>query len=181
MLYLEPLENRCLLSVVITDSDGTYPNDRIPELAAMMTDWDMVVGARTGDEVRVPLVRRPAKWALNMLANVLVETRIPDLNSGLRVFRREVVLRFLPILPNGFSFTTTITLAMLSEGYRVTFVPIDYYARQGRSKIRPVYDTLNFLQLIVRTVLYFNPLRVFLPLSLFFFGAGLVVGLVVWR
>ena len=164
--------------VVITDSDGTYPNDRIPELAAMMTNWDMVVGARVGDEVRVPLVRRPAKWALNTLASILVDTRIPDLNSGLRVFRRDLALHFLPILPNGFSFTMTITLAMLSEGYQVTFVPIDYFARRGRSKIRPVYDTLNFLQLIVRTVLYFNPLKVFLPLSLFFFGAGVAVGLV---
>lgn len=164
--------------VVITDSDGTYPNQRIPELAAMMADWDMVVGARTGEDVRVPLARRPAKWALGVLANWLVDARIPDLNSGLRVFRRDLALRFLPILPNGFSFTTTITLAMLSEGYRVTFVPIDYYARKGRSKIRPLHDTLNFLQLIVRTVLYFNPLRIFLPLSLFFFGAGAAVGLV---
>jgi glycosyltransferase involved in cell wall biosynthesis len=164
--------------VVITDADGTYPNQRIPEFAVMMADWDMVVGARTGDEVRVPLVRRPAKWALGVLANWLVETRIPDLNSGLRAFRRELALRFLPILPNGFSFTTTITLAMLSEGHRVTFVPIDYYVRKGRSKIRPLYDTLNFLQLIVRTVLYFNPLKVFLPLSLFFFVSGLAVGLV---
>jgi glycosyltransferase involved in cell wall biosynthesis len=164
--------------VVITDADGTYPNDRIPELAAMMPDWDMVVGARTGDEVRVPLLRRPAKWALNTLAQMLLGTRIPDMNSGLRLFRRDLALHFMPILPNRFSFTTTITLAMLSEGYRVAFVPIDYYARTGRSKIRPLYDTLNFLQLIIRTVLYFNPLKVFLPLSLFFFVAGLAVGLV---
>lgn len=164
--------------IAITDSDGTYPNHRIPELAAMMRDWDMVVGARTGDQVRVPLARRPAKWALTALANLLVDTRIPDLNSGLRVFRRDLAQRFAPILPDGFSFTTTITLAMLSEGHRVTFVPIDYRARRGRSKIRPLYDTLNFLQLIVRTVLYFNPLKVFLPLSLFFFLAGATVALV---
>lgn len=164
--------------VVITDADGTYPNDRIPELAAMMPDWDMVVGARTGDDVRVPLVRRPAKWALNALAQMLLGTRIPDMNSGLRVFRRDLALHFLPILPDRFSFTTTITLAMLSEGYRVAFVPIDYFARTGRSKIRPLYDTLNFLQLIIRTVLYFNPLKIFLPLSAFFFVAGLGVGLV---
>jgi len=164
--------------IVITDSDGTYPNERIPELAAMMADWDMVVGARVGGDVSIPLVRRPAKWALNTLANALVGTDIPDLNSGLRVFRRDLAVSFLPILPNGFSFTTTITLAMLSESYRVTFVPIDYFARQGRSKIRPIYDTLNFMQLIIRTVLYFNPLKVFLPLSLFFFLAGVTVGLV---
>lgn len=164
--------------VIITDSDGTYPSDRIPELAAMMPDWDMVVGARTGDEVRVPLLRRPAKWVLGVLANILVGIDIPDLNSGLRVFRRDLALRFMPILPNGFSFTTTITLAMLSEGYRVTFVPIDYYAREGRSKIRPIYDTLHFLQLIIRTVLYFNPLKVFVPLSVALSVSGIVVGLV---
>lgn len=164
--------------IVITDSDGTYPNDRIPELVALMPDWDMVVGARLGNKVHIPLIRRPAKWVLNVIANAMTGTRIPDLNSGLRVFRRDIPMEFLPILPNGFSFTTTITLAMLSEGYRVNFVPIDYFARKGRSKIRPIYDTLNFLQLIIRTVLYFNPLKVFLPLSIFFMIAGIAVGLI---
>jgi glycosyltransferase involved in cell wall biosynthesis len=164
--------------IVITDSDGTYPADRIPTLVALLDEWDMVVGARTGRNVRMPLIRRPAKWVLNQLANYLTGTQIPDLNSGLRAFWRETALRFFPILPNGFSLTTTITLAMLSENYRVHFVPIDYHERRGRSKIHPVYDTLNFLQLIVRTVLYFNPLKVFLPLSALFVMAGVLVGLI---
>jgi glycosyltransferase involved in cell wall biosynthesis len=164
--------------IVITDSDGTYPADRIPTLVALLDEWDMVVGARTGRNVRMPLIRRPAKWVLNQLANYLTGTQIPDLNSGLRAFWRETALRFFPILPNGFSLTTTITLAMLSENYRVRFVPIDYHERQGRSKIHPIYDTLNFLQLIVRTVLYFNPLKVFLPLSALFVVAGVSVGLI---
>jgi glycosyltransferase involved in cell wall biosynthesis len=164
--------------IVITDSDGTYPADCIPKLATLLDEWDMVIGARTGRNVHMPLIRRPAKWALNQLANYLTGTQIPDLNSGLRAFWRETALRFFPILPNGFSLTTTITLAMLSENCRVHFMPIDYHERRGRSKIHPIYDTLNFLQLIVRTVLYFNPLKVFLPLSLLFVVAGVLVGLI---
>ena len=152
-------------AVVITDADGTYPNERIPELVSLLEENEMVVGARTGARVAIPWVRRPAKWFLNRLANYLSEARIPDLNSGLRAFRREAVLRFFGILPSGFSFTTTITLAMHVNDLRVAYVPIDYHARQGRSKIRPIQDTLNFLALILRTILYFRPLKIFLPAS----------------
>ncbi len=154
--------------VAITDADETYPDERLPELfqRAVSEELDMVVGARTGTSVRIPLVRRPPKWLLNKLANGLSGCDIPDLNSGLRVMRRSLVSPLFRVLPDGFSFTTTITLAMLSNGQRVVFVPIDYHARAGRSKIRPIRDTLNFLQLICRTVLWFNPLRVFIPLSL---------------
>jgi glycosyltransferase involved in cell wall biosynthesis len=163
--------------IVITDADGTYPNEEIPHLIELMADYDMVVGARTGEEVHIPLLRRPAKWFTNTLANYFARTRIPDLNSGLRAFRKELALRFYPILPDGFSFTTTITLAMLTNGYLVGYVPINYHQRVGRSKIRPVYDTLNLTLLIVRTTIYYAPLRVFLPLSGFLFLMGVVVGL----
>jgi len=158
--------------VGITDADGTYPNERFPEFMAAVREggYDMVVGARTGAKVKVPLLRRPAKWVLRWLANFLTGRRIPDLNSGMRVMKREAVERFIPILPDGFSFTTTITIAMMTNGYAVKFIPVDYAARKGKSKIRPIRDTLNFIQLICRTALYFNPLRVFLPLS-----AGLVL------
>ncbi|MFH0911028.1 MAG: glycosyltransferase family 2 protein [Planctomycetota bacterium] len=164
--------------VAITDADGTYPDDRLPELFAEMRrhpDLDMVVGARTGPNARIPLLRRPAKWCLNKLANLLSRQAIPDLNSGLRIMRKSVVEKFLRILPDGFSFTTTITLAMLTNGRLVKYLPIEYRRRVGRSKIRPVYDTLDFLQLILRTTLYFNPLRIFLPLSLFIFLSAFVV------
>ena len=164
--------------VAITDADGTYPNGRIPEFFHQCESkgLDMVVGARTGENVSIPLARRPAKWVLNKLANYLSGTRIPDLNSGLRVMRKEVVERYGNILPEGFSFTTTITLAMLTGGYRVAFEPIDYLARKGKSKIRPIHDTLNFIQLIVRTVLYFEPLRVFLPASLLMLALSVAWG-----
>ncbi len=164
-------------TIVITDADGTYPVAEIPNLLAEIGDYDMVVGARTGKEVNIPLIRRPAKWVLNQLANFLVGTRIPDLNSGLRVFRKGVVLSYFKLLPEGFSFTTTITLAMHSDALRVRYHPIDYAKRTGRSKIRPIHDTLNFLQLILRTVIFFNPLKVFLPPSLFLLllGGGLTI------
>jgi glycosyltransferase involved in cell wall biosynthesis len=164
-------------TIVITDADGTYPNDQIPHLVSLMADYDMVVGARTGKEVHVPLIRRPAKWLINTLANWFTRTRIPDLNSGLRALRRELVLRFYPVLPDGFSFTTTITLAMLANGYLVQYVPIDYHRRVGQSKIRPVRDTLNFTLLIIRTTVYYAPLRVFLPLAGLLLFAGVAVGL----
>jgi glycosyltransferase involved in cell wall biosynthesis len=160
--------------ICITDADGTYPNERIPDLAAWFDQepLDMVVGARIGDEVAIPLIRRPAKWALGKLANFVAGETIPDLNSGLRLFRRDVVLRFFTILPEQFSFTTTITLAMISNQYLVKYVPINYYARVGKSKIRPIQDTINFVQLVMRIALYFAPLKVFVPLSLFLILAG---------
>jgi glycosyltransferase involved in cell wall biosynthesis len=147
-------------TIVITDADGTYPNERIPELLSHLGEYDMVVGARTGADVRVPLLRRPAKWALNQLANYLAGMTIPDLNSGLRAMKRDVLLKFFNMLPAGFSFTTTITLAMLTNNYNVKYVPIDYRHRLGQSKIRPIKDTLNFVMLIVRVILLFAPLRV---------------------
>jgi glycosyltransferase involved in cell wall biosynthesis len=153
--------------VVITDADGTYPEDRITDLLERVdAGYDMAVGARLGSEVHIPLVRRPAKWALRQLASFLAGSRIPDLNSGLRAFRRDFVLEYRPILPDGFSFTTTITLAAMTNGHPVDYVTIDYAARSGSSKIRPIRDTLGFTALIIRTVLYFNPLKVFYPLTL---------------
>lgn len=161
--------------IAITDADKTYPNEKIPEFLKMMDEYDMVVGSRTGEKVHISLIRRPAKWFLNILANYLSGTKIPDLNSGLRLFKKELAENFWGILPSGFSFTTTITLASLCSDYPVRFVPIDYFKREGKSKIRPVADTLNFISLIIRTVLYFNPLKVFFPLFLLMTVAGISV------
>lgn len=163
--------------IVITDADGTYPARYIPQLLAYMSEhgYDMAVGARTGENVNVPLVRRPAKWIITQLASYLTGFKIPDLNSGLRVFRRDLVEKFLPLLPDGFSFTTTITLASLVNGYKVWFEPIDYLPRVGRSKIKPARDTFNFIILILRTVMFYQPLKVFLPLSFLLFLLGLAV------
>lgn len=159
--------------IVITDADATYPNTQIPKLLKYINDYDMVVGARTGKNVKIPLIRRPAKWLINQLANYLTNYKIPDLNSGLRVLKKPLIEKFLHYLPDGFSLTSTITLALLTNGYTIKYVSIDYMTRKGKSKIKPIQDTLNFIQLIIRTVMYFNPLKIFLPFSLVFFGSGL--------
>ena len=161
--------------IAITDADGTYPIARIPELGQIMANEGatMVVGARpVGDQ---PVVRQPAKLVLRLLAEHLTGERIPDLNSGLRLFQKDAALRHLSLLPDGFSFTTTITMALLTEGERVLFVPIRYQARVGSSKIKPLQDTVNFLLLILRTALAFNPLKVFGPVGLFLIVAGLTL------
>jgi len=161
-------------TIVIADADGSYPVERIPDLVRGMDEYDMVVGARTGEHVRVPALRKPAKWFLTQLASYLAEADIPDLNSGLRAFRRQDALRLFGILPSGFSFTVTITLAMLCGGMRVAFLPINYHQRKGRSKISPIGDTYNFIILIVRTISYFNPLKVFLPAAALVLAVGVV-------
>jgi len=161
-------QNDC---IVIIDADGTYPAQEIPRLLEYAREYDMVVGARTGADVNIPLVRRPAKWLLARLASYLAEQDIPDMNSGLRVLKRPLVEKFGHLLPSGFSFTTTITLALLCNQYRVFYHPINYAKRVGESKIRAKH-AYQFLLLILRTTVYFNPLRVFLPLGATFFAAG---------
>jgi len=160
------IRQACHNIIVILDADGTYPCVMIPRLAAEIGPYDMAVGARTGKEVHVPLVRRPAKWALKWLASYLSGMKIPDLNSGMRAFKRDVVMRFFRLLPSSFSFTTSLTLALLTNDYNVVHIPVDYYHRTGHSKIRPIRDTISFFSLVVRVVLSFQPLRVFVPLAL---------------
>lgn len=149
---------------LITDADGTYPAAAIPQLLAHADDNDMVVGARTGGTVRIPMARKPAKWFLGKLASYLAGQQLPDLNSGLRLMRRSLVARYAHLLPSGFSFTTTITLACACNEHPVQYVPIDYHARLGESKIRPRH-AYDFLLLILRTIVFFNPLKVFIPLG----------------
>lgn len=161
--------------IAITDADCTYPVEKIPEMYKQIKDYDMVVGSRTGKSVKIPFIRKPAKWFIGKLANYLAGFKIPDINSGLRIFKKEHVLRFFKILPNGFSFTTTITLAMLTNDMQIKYIPINYMKRKGKSKIRPIRDTLNFIQLIIRTVMYFNPLRIFVPVSLILLLISLIV------
>jgi glycosyltransferase involved in cell wall biosynthesis len=163
--------------IAITDADGSYPNERLLELFDRLREEnaDMVVGARTGKAAHIGVLRRFPKYVLKKLAQYLSESEIPDLNSGMRVVRKDLVLKALKYLPNGFSFTTTITLILLSNNHKILYLPIDYHKRLGKSKIKPVRDTMNFLQLIVRTVMFFNPLKVFLPLSLVFILLALTV------
>ena len=158
-------------TIVITDADGTYPADQIPRLLAELDTADMVVGSRTGENVHIPLIRRPAKWVLGLLANLIAGRWIPDLNSGLRAFRRECIVQYFAILSDRFSFTTTATLAYFADGYRIVYHPIDYHARVGKSKIRAAHF-MEFVMLVLRMAMLFQPLRVFVPLSFTCLGLG---------
>jgi glycosyltransferase involved in cell wall biosynthesis len=158
--------------VLITDADGTYPVEAIPALLALAEKHEMVVGARLGQKVKIPLARRPAKWLLTRLASYLAGQRLPDINSGLRLMRRSLVERYESLLPEGFSFTTTITLAAACNGHAVAYVPIDYHARLGDSKIRP-WHAYDFTLLILRTIVFFNPLKVFIPAGALLAIAGI--------
>jgi glycosyltransferase involved in cell wall biosynthesis len=151
--------------IAITDADGTYPNERLHELVALCAERDMVVGARTGNDVQRSALRSIPKYFLRRWMCWIAKRDIPDINSGMRVFRKSVVEKFFSILPDGFSFTVTITLAMMTNFYSVVFVPISYRTRIGQSKISPIKDTLRFVLLILRTGVYFAPVRVFGPVT----------------
>ncbi|MCK4765128.1 MAG: glycosyltransferase family 2 protein [Candidatus Aminicenantes bacterium] len=148
----------------ITDADGTYPIERFPDLFEHMEKYDMVVGTRTGKIRAIPLLRRPAKWFLNRFSSYLVKRKINDVNSGMRIFKKEIARKYWNFFPNGFSFTTTLTLALIMGNYRTKNITIDYFKRKGRSKIHPIKDTYNFILLILRITMLFNPLRIFMPI-----------------
>jgi glycosyltransferase involved in cell wall biosynthesis len=160
--------------VVVTDGDGTYPNQEIPRMLDLMEehDLDMVVGARSKEAGTLKLLRTPAKWFIRKLAMWMSGFNIPDLNSGLRAMRRDVFLEFMELLPWGHSWVSTITLAMLSSAYSVEWIDIDYYPRKGTSTFHPIKDTYSYLTLVIRTVTWFNPLKVFMPLALVLFLLG---------
>lgn len=162
--------------IVITDADGTYPNERIPDLVEKLVEGThMVVGWRKGKKAHQPLHRKFAKWVIKSFASMLVRDPIPDLNSGLRCFPKYLAVRNEGILPSGFSFTTTITLLIISNGGHIVYVPIDYHPRKGSSKFRPVRDVIAMVGLIVRSTLLFNPLRVFVPIATAFISASALI------
>jgi glycosyltransferase involved in cell wall biosynthesis len=158
--------------VVWTDVDMTYPNDLIPELVDQLEGYDQVVGARTSEQGTHKVFRVPAKLFIRKLASYLVQTPIPDLNSGLRAFRRDVALQYVSQLPPGFSCVTTITLTFLAHGYSVRYWDIEYSERAGSSKFHWWTDTRRYLLQVIRMTLSFNPLRVFLPLGLLLLVVG---------
>ena len=160
--------------VVWTDCDMTYPNDEIPRLVKELEGFDQVVGARTTEEGTKKALRVPAKWVIRKLASYLVETKIPDLNSGFRAFRKEVGMQFVHQLPPGFSCVTTLTLSFLSNGYSVKYIPIHYAARAGESKFHWWRDTKRYITQVVRMILSYNPLKVFLPLGFTLLTVGVV-------
>jgi glycosyltransferase involved in cell wall biosynthesis len=167
--------------VVWTDADMSYPNQRIPELVRMLLQdpsYDQVVGARTTEEGSHKWLRLPAKWFIRKVAERLSNQRIPDLNSGLRAFRRPVSLPYLRLLPAGFSCVTTITLAFLSNQHDIKYVPIEYAKRAGKSKFHFTRDAYRYILQVLRMVMYFDPLKVLMPPALWLLLIGIVKAVV---
>jgi glycosyltransferase involved in cell wall biosynthesis len=160
--------------ILIIDADGSYPIEDIPLLIKESAFYEMVIGERTGKKVSINIFNKAAKLILRSLIFILTSKWIKDINSGLRIFNKELVLKYWSIIPDGFSFTTTITVAALIQNIRLKFIPINYFKRIGSSKIKPVQDFIGFIILVIRVTSFFKPLRIFLPISLFFFFATII-------
>jgi len=161
--------------VLTMDADGQHLAADVRRLWDTIGDYDMVVGQRTGLR-QSPLWRMPGKWLLWMMANYLTQHTIPDLNSGLRLIRREVALKYLHICPSGFSFSTTITMALVSRGYKVRYIPIAIQRRLGKSMVT-LSTGLNTIILILRIASLFDPLRLFIPVSGLVGAVGVLWGI----
>lgn len=162
-------------NIIISDADGTYPIDRMPELIKLIQNSDMVVGSRNGQKVHDAFRRKIGRGIVRGFASFIAGTNIPDINSGLRIFKKSNALKFWRLYPDGFSFTTTITVAHHIKKYKVIYLPIDYYKRSGKSSIRPIKDFVGFMSLVTRLSIYFKPLKVFVPLAGFLFILSFVI------
>jgi glycosyltransferase involved in cell wall biosynthesis len=158
--------------VVLMDGDGQHRPEDIPVLLEKVGDFDMAIGSRTAGSAR-SAHRTLYNSALNHFAGYLTGRRIPDLTSGFRAIKREIAKKFIYLLPNTFSYPSTITLAMIKAGHNVCFVPLVFDARKGKSKIRLFEDGLRFLMIILRISTLYAPLKVFLPVSILFFTTGI--------
>ncbi|PKP53098.1 MAG: glycosyl transferase [Bacteroidetes bacterium HGW-Bacteroidetes-1] len=163
--------------VVILDSDGQHDPKYIDQLIMMLQDYDMVIGERTDDSFQVKR-RQKGKRFIRILGELLVEQKLPDYNSGFRGFERKLISEMLHIMPNGFSFSTTSTLAFLKEGYTIGTFPIVVEERIGRqSNVKFLKDGSKTILLLMRIVMLFNPLKIFFPASILIFFAGLGWGI----
>jgi len=171
--------------ITIIDGDGTYPIDAIPELIKYAEEYDMVSGIRQGKnhDARWFYTQRIGKFFLKILASYVTKTKIPDINCGLRIFKKETIKKFWNLYPQGFSFTTTSLVAFLSNGYRVKFIPINYYQRKDKSTLKPFKNFGAFINLILKISLFFKPIRIFLPLSISFFLLAISIAIysLVWK
>ena len=157
--------------VLIVDADGQHrPADAV-RLVSYLDSYDLVVGARSAQS-QAGLARRLGNAVLNSIASYLTERPIPDLTSGFRAARRDCLVEFLHLLPNGFSTPTTTTLAFVKAGYSVRFEPIDAGDRRGASKIRLGTDGFNFFLILLKVITIFSPLRIFVPISATAFLVG---------
>jgi len=160
----------------ITDADGTYPIEEMPSMLeeASGRDLDMLIGARQGKHYKGSKFKWVARIAFKWLSEFATGNKIPDINSGLRVMRRDMIMRFAPILSGGFSFTTTITIIAFLTYHFVEYRPVKYHARKGASHVRYVRDTMRSAQIIVMTILFFNPIKLFILHAAFLLISGIV-------
>ena len=161
--------------VAMLDADGTYVPSYLPQILGYFPDYDQVNGARTSEQGTLRALRFGAKLLIRKLAEWISGKRIPDLNTGMKVYKRDLMLRYLWCMPDGFSCVTSMTLAFLCNGHPVKYVAVDYRKRIGQSKFHPVKDAAKYASTMVRIIMYFRPLRVFLPMSLVLLAvAGLI-------
>lgn len=160
--------------IMIIDADETYPIEAIPELVKSMDGCDMVIGSREKRGNAIPFERKYAKQFLNKFASYLAGKKIPDLNSGLRIFRKDIVFKYWGLFPQKFSFTSTLTMICTTRGYETIFIPIDYYKRAGKSSIKAT-DFFNFLKLVSKLSLFFKPFKVFAPLAFLFLITAMLI------
>jgi glycosyltransferase involved in cell wall biosynthesis len=154
-------------TIAIVDADGTYPLDQLPGLLSTYRrkGLDMIVGARTGINYRESALKAPLRALLKFIVEYTAGRRIPDINSGLRIFERKTTLRYFRHLSDRFSFTTSLTLSYMMNGHFVAYQDIPYGARVGRTKVRLFRDSLRTLQNIVQAAVYYNPLKMFILLA----------------
>lgn len=163
--------------ICMFDADGQHnPNDvaRLWQIASNK-NIDMIVGSR-GLNAYSNLLRAPGKIIISIFANILLGKRVPDLNSGLRMIRKEIILRYLHILPNGFSASTTTTMIMLSRDYDVRYIDINMNSRIGKSQVKQLRDGFRTMMQIIQMTILFNPRRFFIPISVFLFITGILYG-----
>lgn len=163
--------------VMIMDSDGQHDPKFVPKIVEMLNEFDMVIGTRTADSFQVKN-RKAGKKVIRIVGEYLVEQKLPDYNSGFRGFNKELIMRMLHIMPNGFSFSTTSTLAFLKEGYTIGTFPIVVEERVGRkSNVKFIKDGTKTIMLLLRIIMLFNPLKIFLPASLIITTVGVAFGI----
>lgn len=162
--------------ILILDADGTYPVSVLPDMTRhyFKNNLDMLIGSRTGANTSYPFIKKIPKFFIRNYASYIAGRNVGDFNSGMRIFNRDVALRFFDLYPDGFSFTTTITVSMICKGYYVDSYPVDYYKRVGKSKISPFKDTINFFRLLTRLAVFFRPLKLFMPVVLLLLAISLV-------
>ena len=160
-------------AIMIIDADGQHPPEQIPEFFRKLPQYDLVVGQRSAG-TEASWVRRLGNWVFNTFSSYVAGCKIPDLTCGMRAMKKSVALEFIDLFPNGFSLPATSTLSVIKAGYSIAWVPIASPKREGKSKIRPLQDGSKFLLIIVRVAVFFKPLRVFGPISLFALFLGLV-------